>query len=472
MKRIFKRLDAWKWKRDDGFSLLELVVAVGILLILTVGGLLAYTGIQKQARIAAVQSAASEVLTGAAAHQLDNKSTTNAVDAQIEWNKTSKKDKADKAQITVKVEEAPTCLKVTATHVKGEQAIRQTGTGCVGDENGENESGGNTNPEDENGNGIPDDEENGSTPGGENDMLLKAPTLTMEVCTYTKYNVHDVQLSVVSGEPNTFPVGTEIQIPTWVTEGIELDGVEENGTSGGISSYLITNEKFFKIFSYFMPETRPEYETAKISMIAPDGYKFANGSGWSHEFVLDWESCEQMNYGPEDELPGGDEENEEDTTPPVEEAVCEYTPEEARTKSQALFDAYIPVAAQAARDKSYVWDETTTEDWVGIVDIDSLGNGVEGDRYEDNCFVRVEMLMTNTTDGATYAYSEDTTRYSFTFRVKVDSADTAESSRNASQTHGTINVKDKYIATWENWLKNNPASPDDFVSRGNFALPN
>jgi len=36
--------------KDLGFSLLELVVAVGILLVLTVGGLVAYNGIVENAR--------------------------------------------------------------------------------------------------------------------------------------------------------------------------------------------------------------------------------------------------------------------------------------------------------------------------------------------------------------------------------------------------------------------------------------
>lgn len=140
MKTYLKRLDAWKHKfaNEDGFSLLELVVAVGILLVLTVGGLLAYNGITKNARVAAVESAASEVLTGAVANQLDNKNNTNAVDAETEWNATSKKDKSGKAQIVVKVDETPTCLKVTATHVKSEQSIRQSGTGCGSETGGEN----------------------------------------------------------------------------------------------------------------------------------------------------------------------------------------------------------------------------------------------------------------------------------------------------------------------------------------------
>lgn len=52
-------------KNEDGFSLLELVVAIGILLVLTVGGLIGYSQITKNARTAAVEKAAADVFTGA-----------------------------------------------------------------------------------------------------------------------------------------------------------------------------------------------------------------------------------------------------------------------------------------------------------------------------------------------------------------------------------------------------------------------
>lgn len=84
---------------DSGFTLLELVIAVGILLVLTVGGLLAYNGIIYSARVAAVQSAADEVYKGAVAYESNGEFFDQAAD---EWNETSKKDK-NGAQI-IKVE--------------------------------------------------------------------------------------------------------------------------------------------------------------------------------------------------------------------------------------------------------------------------------------------------------------------------------------------------------------------------------
>lgn len=62
MNRLVSRKENAE-KNENGFSLLELVVAIGILLVLTVGGLIGYATITDNARDAAVSSAASEVST-------------------------------------------------------------------------------------------------------------------------------------------------------------------------------------------------------------------------------------------------------------------------------------------------------------------------------------------------------------------------------------------------------------------------
>lgn len=80
---------------QDGFSLLELVVAVGILLVLTVGGLLAYNGITDNARQAAVDSAASEIYTAASAAEADNDPDTDAYKVGDEWEASQKGGSAD-----------------------------------------------------------------------------------------------------------------------------------------------------------------------------------------------------------------------------------------------------------------------------------------------------------------------------------------------------------------------------------------
>lgn len=101
LKKVAERREAAK---DAGFSLLELVVAVGILLVLTVGGLLAYNGITDNARDAAVQSAASEVYTSAAAYEADNKTDTVASDAGTEWSATDATDSNMEARSGVDAE--------------------------------------------------------------------------------------------------------------------------------------------------------------------------------------------------------------------------------------------------------------------------------------------------------------------------------------------------------------------------------
>lgn len=63
---------------EKGFSLLELVVAIGILLILTVGGLVGYSSITDNARTAAAESAASEISTSVIVALSDNVDTNDA----------------------------------------------------------------------------------------------------------------------------------------------------------------------------------------------------------------------------------------------------------------------------------------------------------------------------------------------------------------------------------------------------------
>lgn len=74
-------------KGDGGFSLLELVVAVGIILVLTVGGLVAYAGITKNSKQAAVNSAVDSVYTATIAYLNDGDDKTTVQTAAEEWNK-------------------------------------------------------------------------------------------------------------------------------------------------------------------------------------------------------------------------------------------------------------------------------------------------------------------------------------------------------------------------------------------------
>jgi len=79
----------FKKNLEEGFSLLELVVAVGVLLVLTVGGLLAYNGIIGSARQAAVNNAAETVYDQAMMYRTDDKPDTTIQTAVDQWNKSA-----------------------------------------------------------------------------------------------------------------------------------------------------------------------------------------------------------------------------------------------------------------------------------------------------------------------------------------------------------------------------------------------
>lgn len=110
VKNYLKEVD------ENGFSLLELVVAVGILLVLTVGGLLAYNGITRNARMAAVQSAADEVYTMAQSYKTTG---VDPVIAEDEYNETAK-------EISVEVDKTSEgALRVRAYHHSAGQIMAE-----------------------------------------------------------------------------------------------------------------------------------------------------------------------------------------------------------------------------------------------------------------------------------------------------------------------------------------------------------
>lgn len=74
IKNLFTELNNKRKSRtNEGFSLLELVVAVGILLILTVSGLVSYNGIVNNARNAKVNNLASDLFMMGASHRMAGK---------------------------------------------------------------------------------------------------------------------------------------------------------------------------------------------------------------------------------------------------------------------------------------------------------------------------------------------------------------------------------------------------------------
>ena len=75
-----------KHRLETGFSMLEAVVVVGVLLALAVGGFLSYGPIIENAKIASVKSAASQVHTAATVASFDGQSDTDPQDVISAWN--------------------------------------------------------------------------------------------------------------------------------------------------------------------------------------------------------------------------------------------------------------------------------------------------------------------------------------------------------------------------------------------------
>lgn len=73
-------------KNKYGFSVLEAVVVVGVLLALAVGGFLAYGMITENAKKASVESAASSVYTAALVAEADGDPSTNIQKVQDDFN--------------------------------------------------------------------------------------------------------------------------------------------------------------------------------------------------------------------------------------------------------------------------------------------------------------------------------------------------------------------------------------------------
>lgn len=112
--------DRFEKAREDsnGFSLLELVVAVGIILILTVGGLLAYSKITENSRIAALNAAASDVFTVAYAYENDNDDATTPEKAAEEF--TTSKGAGSTVTVTAKsTDDGGLTVTATDSKIKG-----------------------------------------------------------------------------------------------------------------------------------------------------------------------------------------------------------------------------------------------------------------------------------------------------------------------------------------------------------------
>ena len=79
------------YRLETGFSMLEAVVVVGVLLALAVGGFVAYGTIAENAKRAAVKSAASQLHTGVVSATFDGDPNTDPQKVMAEWNASTDK---------------------------------------------------------------------------------------------------------------------------------------------------------------------------------------------------------------------------------------------------------------------------------------------------------------------------------------------------------------------------------------------
>lgn len=88
MNSLRNRLSGLR-RSENGFSLIDVVVTVAIIVALSVGGFVSYNGIVNNAKHAAVDYAASNVYKAAVVYENDSEGGTNACTAVDEFNKSS-----------------------------------------------------------------------------------------------------------------------------------------------------------------------------------------------------------------------------------------------------------------------------------------------------------------------------------------------------------------------------------------------
>lgn len=128
INRIKKHHKWFKKQNDKGFSLLEIVAAVGVVLVLVLAALTSFNGAMANSRNGAVQAAAETVYNKVMSYESDNSSDTDPLAVEEEYN-------TDNDNIKVKVEELGSGrFKVVATYQNdvSVEAIRITPVGANG----------------------------------------------------------------------------------------------------------------------------------------------------------------------------------------------------------------------------------------------------------------------------------------------------------------------------------------------------
>jgi hypothetical protein len=116
-----------KHRLETGFSMLEAVVVVGVLLALAVGGFFAYGPITENAKIAKVKSAASEVHTGVLVASMDGDSNTQPQGVIDDWNDSTGKIRVEILEPTAGGPSANGDFCVQATNVESPTIAAKAG---------------------------------------------------------------------------------------------------------------------------------------------------------------------------------------------------------------------------------------------------------------------------------------------------------------------------------------------------------
>lgn len=135
-------------ENDEGFSLLDIVVTVGLMLILSVSGVSVFNGLNERSRESAKNVAADTVYSKAMAAVVDNDSTTDAEQVEREYNNSQTQNSNGKPGITVRVKENRGIVQVWAGYAGDENyAYRKTPTPGSDSTNPIEDDNGNSNEE-------------------------------------------------------------------------------------------------------------------------------------------------------------------------------------------------------------------------------------------------------------------------------------------------------------------------------------
>lgn len=107
-------------KNNDGFTLMELVVAMAVLFVLLSGGMITYANFDSGLEEGTVDIAAASLANKAFDYEMDFDETTDLEQARKEWTSITKHP-----DISVEVSIEGKCVTAVATHKKGYESAAE-----------------------------------------------------------------------------------------------------------------------------------------------------------------------------------------------------------------------------------------------------------------------------------------------------------------------------------------------------------